>query len=104
MMNESWGDAKSWEEWESQWMQFVEENKSKQGETMNWLQIKDAWRDINLYNQRYRLHLKANADSGTVTISASSKYASSIVLSREDLVELGRFLKPFVDEAENDGS
>jgi len=32
--NESWGDAKSWEEWESQWGDFVEENKSKQGEMM----------------------------------------------------------------------
>ena len=27
-----------------------------------------------------------------------------IALSREDLVELGRFLKPFVDEAENNGT
>ena len=75
---------------------------------MNWLQIKDAWRDINLYNQRSRMELKANADGGTVTIMHSSKYASpkitrkAIALSREDLVELGRFLKPFVDEAEND--
>jgi len=71
---------------------------------MNWLQIKDAWRDINFYNQRYKLHLKATADSGTVTISSGTSYASSIVLSRDDLVELGRFLKPFVDEAENNGT
>jgi len=76
---------------------------------MNWLQIKDAWRDINFYDQRYKLHLKATADGGTVTISnALSRLLetadSSIVLSREDLVELGKFLKPFVDEAENDGT
>ena len=85
------------------------------GEMMNWLQIKDAWRDINLYNQRYKLHLKATADSGTVTISSCSSAAhaqedsidlesSSIVLSKDDLVELGRFLKPFVDEVENNGT
>ena len=69
---------------------------------MNWLQIKNAWRDINLYNQRYKLHLKATADSGTATISSGSSWnsASSIVLSKDDLVELGRFLKPFVDEAD----
>ena len=75
---------------------------------MNWLQIKDAWRDINFYNRRYKLHLKATADSGTATIcnksGSSWTSASSIVLSRDDLVELGRFLKPFVDEAENDCS
>lgn len=85
------------------------------GEMMNWLQIKDAWRDINFYDQRYKLHLKATADSGTVTISSCSSPAhakedsidlesSSIVLSKDDLVELGRFLKPFVDEVENNGT
>jgi hypothetical protein len=79
---------------------------------MNWLQIKDSWRDIELTNKRYTFHLKANADGGTVTINSGSSYsftfavhyAQSIVLSKDDLVELGRFLKPFVDEAENDGT
>ncbi len=71
---------------------------------MNWLGIKDAWRDIELTNKRYTFHLKANADGGTVTINSGSSYAQSIVLSKDDLVELGRFLKPFVDEAENDGT
>ena len=74
---------------------------------MNWLQIKDAWRDINFYDQSHKLHLKATADGGSVMVRRSSRpglSGSSIVLSKDDLVELGRFLKPFVDEAENDRS
>ena len=67
---------------------------------MNWLQIKDAWRDIELKNKRYTFHLKANADGGTVTINSGSSYAQSIVLSREDLAELGSFLQPFVEQGE----
>ena len=71
---------------------------------MNWLQIKGAWRHIELKNKLYTFYLKANADGGTVTINSGSSYAQSIVLSKDDLVELGRFLKPFVDEAENNGT
>jgi len=70
---------------------------------MNWLQIKDAWRDIELTNKRYTFHLKANADGGIAKIKDPMS-EHLIALSREDLVELGRFLKPFVDEAENDGT
>jgi len=70
---------------------------------MHWLQIKDAWRDIELTNKRYTFHLKANADGGRATIKDPMS-EHLIALSREDLVELGRFLKPFVDEAENDCS
>jgi hypothetical protein len=68
---------------------------------MNWLQIKDAWRDIELTNKRYTFHLKANADGGRATIKDPG-CVMVIALSRDDLVELGRFLKPFVDEAGND--
>ena len=70
---------------------------------MNWLQIKNAWRDIELTNKRYTFHLKANADGGIAKIKDPMS-EHLIALSREDLVELGRFLKPFVDEAENNGT
>jgi len=68
---------------------------------MNWLQIKNAWRDIELTNKLYSFHLKANADGGRAYIKDPMS-THTIALSRDDLVELGRFLKPFVDEAEND--
>jgi|TARA_R110000822_G_scaffold4422_3_gene18986 hypothetical protein len=66
---------------------------------MNWLQIKDAWRDIELTNKRYTFHLKAERGGGIATIKDAG-CGMVIALSRDDLVELGRFLKPFVDEAE----
>ena len=70
---------------------------------MNWLQIKDSWRDIELTNKLYSFHLYANADGGRAYV-IDPKSTHAIDLSRDDLVELGRFLKPFVDEAENDCS
>ena len=73
---------------------------------MNWLQIKGSWRDIELKNKLYTFYLKANADGGTVwaglTTNSGTRYAQSIVLSREDLAELGSFLQPFVEQGEND--
>ena len=68
---------------------------------MNWLQIKGAWRDIELTNRLYTFHLKANADGGRVTIK-DPKSEHLIALSREDLAELGSFLQPFVEQGEND--
>ena len=63
--------------------------------------MKDTWRDIELTNMLYSFHLKVNADGGRAYIKDPMS-THAIALSRDDLVELGRFLKPFVDEAGND--
>ncbi len=59
---------------------------------MNWLQIKGAWRHIELTNRVW----------AGLTTNSGTRYAQSIVLSREDLAELGSFLQPFVEQGEND--
>jgi hypothetical protein len=82
---------------------------------MSWLQIKDAWRDIEFTNQGSEytenklitVRLKATPDGGAISISHCQKKSRdksglfiSADLSKDDLIALGRFLKPFVDEAE----
>ena len=50
---------------------------------MNWLQIKDAWRDIELTNKRYTFHLKAERGGGIATIKDAG-CGMVIALSRDD--------------------
>lgn len=57
-------------------------------------------RSLELKSKCYRLVLEASVDGGVISIH-DPQSAHFISLSRDDLVELGRFLKPFVDQTEN---